>query len=411
MLGMVIGLAIGLMFPAVSGTLNIITTIFLNAIKLIVAPLIFVMMVLGIARLEDLRKVGKLALVSIIYFELVTTIALFWGLLLGNLVAPGKGMHIDPSSVDRSAINPLVDKVQEHHTFLDFLLSLVPSNVVGPFLDNNIIQVLVVAVIVGCSITCLDGRKKGVIDALELAERIIFIIIGFVMRLAPIAVAASTAFVVGRYGSATILSLAKLVGTIYFGCILLIAVLFTAIAWMSGFSILKLVRYIREEIILTFATASSEAALPKLLIKVTKAGVPEAVSGFVLPTGYSFNLDGGSINLVVCALFVAQAFDVSLSLIDQLSIVAIFALTSKGTAGVPGGGLVVFASSMLMMPQLPLAGLAFIIAVDRFNDPIRSATNMLGNALATFFISWWVGARDDRRMIEAFEGSRLQSDV
>lgn len=400
-----IGVAIGLIVPGWSVTFNLLAVSFLNLIRLVVAPLIFVMMVLGIARLDDLRRIGRLALVSLIYFEAVTTVSFFWGLVVGNVLSPGSGLHIDRASLDSGQAAGLVDKAQQHHTFLDFILGIVPSNVVSPFLGNNIIQVLLLAVIVGCAITRLDERKDAVITCLEVAERGIFIVIGFIMRLAPLAVAGSTAFVIGHYGLATVVSLAKLIGTIYLGCLSLVAILFSLIAWFSGLNVWKLARYIGDELILTFATASGEAALPRLLIKVTKAGVPESVSGFVLPMGYSFNLDGGSINLIVCALFVGQAFDIHLSLADQLTFVAILALTSKGTAGVPGGGLVVFASSILIMPHLPLAGLTLVMGIDRFTDPMRSATNVMGNALATFAIAKWSGARDDAQMAAALNGA------
>jgi aerobic C4-dicarboxylate transport protein len=272
--------------------------------------------------------------------------------------------------------------------------------------------VLVLALFVGFGITRLaPANKQAVVDALMNIERIVFAIIGFIMKVAPLAVVGAMAFVASTYGLATIASLAKLVATLYAACILFIGVALTLAARISGFSLWKFLKYLREEIVLAFATASGEAVLPRLVAKLEHVGCSGPVVGFVLPTGYSFNLDGGSIYLTVTALFIAQAFDVHLSFVQQLTMIGIFLLTSKGIAGVAGAGVVVLASSLLMMPQIPLVGLALAISVDRLSDPIRTVTNVLGNSVATMFVAWWVGERDDVQMNLVLGGTQPVGNV
>lgn len=400
----VLGLLVGLLFPGVGVVLNNLPGVFLRLVRTVVGLVIFVTVVLGIARLGDLRDVGKLALLSIVYFEVMTTLAFAWGALMGNLVQPGEGLHIDPKTVNAGAISNLASQAEQRKGVVDFLVGLVPANPISPFAENNVIQVLVLALLVGSAITGLGSRKAGVIDAFVTVEQIVFRIIGFIMRLAPLAVFGAMAFVTGNYGLATIASLAKLILTIYVACLAFIAVAFGIVARVCGISIVKLARYLREEVVLAFATASGEAVLPRLVAKMENVGCSASAVGFVLPTGYSFNLDGGSIYLTITTLFIAQAFDVHLSAADQLTMVGIFLLTSKGIAGVAGAGMVVLASSLLMLPQIPLVGLALALSVDRLSDPIRTVTNVLGNALATMFVSWWAGERDEARVRSVLDG-------
>ncbi len=412
LLAMIVGVVIGLAFPKAGVGLNALPAAFLKLVRMVVGIIIFVTVALGIARLGDIRKIGRLALVSLIYFEVVTSLAFAWGALVGNVAQPGAGLHMNAASVNMTSVATFTSQAQQHRGVVDFLLGILPANPVGPFLDNNILQVLVLALFIGFGITRLGTQHKAqAIAALENVERIFFAIIGFIMKVAPLAVAGAMAFMVGNYGIGTLASLAKLVVSIYFACIVFIAVVFTIIARISGFSFWKFAGYLREEIVLAFATASGETVLPRLLAKTEHAGCSGQVSGFVLPTGYSFNLDGGSIYLTITSLFIAQAFDVHLSFWDQLTMIGIFLLTSKGIAGVAGAGMVVLASSLLLMPEIPMAGLVLALSVDRFSDPIRTVTNILGNAMATMVVARWVGERDDSRLARVLDGQPVAGDV
>lgn len=406
-----LGVAIGILFPDIGVALNALPTAFIKLVRLVVGIIVFVTVAVGVARLGNMQEVGRLAIKSLAYFEAVTTIALGCGTLIGNLIAPGKGMHLDPATIDTGAIAAFTAQAQQHHGVVDFILGIIPSNPVGPFLEGNVLQVLVMALLVGFGMTRLGERKAPLVDALESVSRLIFVIVGAIMRLAPLAVLGAMAFITGRYGVGTLASLAGLVGTIYLACILFIAVVFAGIARWSGFSLWKFMLYLREEIILAFATASSEAVLPRLIAKLDNIGCSTPVVGFVLPTGYSFNLDGGSLYLTITALFIAQAFDIHLSIGDQLALIGIFLLTSKGIAGVAGAGIVVLASSLLMTPKIPLAGLALALSVDRLSDPMRTVTNMVGNALATMVVARWEGGRDDIRMQQVLDATMLPDDT
>jgi aerobic C4-dicarboxylate transport protein len=402
----VAGIAAGLLFPSIGVYLNNLPAIFIKLVRMVVGLVIFVTVALGVAKLGNFREVGRLAIVSLIYFEVMTTVAFAWGTLVGNLVEPGSGLHIDPKSVNASAISGLTSQAQQHRTAIDFFVGLVPSNPVTPFLDNNIIQVLILALFVGFAIASTGSYRESLINALTGIEKVVFVIIGYIMKVAPLAVFGAMAFVTSNYGLTTIASLAKLVLTIYGACIVFIVVAFGIVAKICKISLWKLVVYLKEEMVLAFATASGESVLPRLVAKMEIAGCAAPTVGFVLPTGYSFNLDGGSIYLTITSLFIAQAFDVHLSLTDQLAMIGIFLLTSKGIAGVAGAGMVVLASSLLMMPQIPLVGLALALSVDRLSDPIRTVTNVLGNALATMFVAWWAGERDEAQVSRALSIDR-----
>jgi len=398
------GALLGYLLPATGVAFNALAVGFIKLVRLVVGIIIFVTVMLGVAKLGGMNRVGKLALTSIVYFEVVTAIAFAWGMLVANVIQPGGGLHVDPASVDKNLISTFTIQAAQKHSFVEFLLGVVPANPVGPFLDNNILQVLIIALMFGFGITRLGPNKDALVASLVNVEKVIFAVVGFIMRLAPLAVFGAVAFVVGNYGFATLASLAKLVGSIYLACSVFIAVVFGLLARSCGISLWQLVKYLREELVLAFATASGEAVFPRLIAKMENVGCSTPVVGFVLPTGYSFNLDGGSIYLMITSLFIAQAFDVHLSFGEQLTMVGIFMLTSKGIAGVAGAGMVVLASSLLMMPEIPLVGLALALSVDRLSDPMRTVTNVLGNAIATLFIARWVGERDEVRVRDVLAG-------
>ncbi|MTJ79447.1 MAG: C4-dicarboxylate transporter DctA [Telmatospirillum sp.] len=403
LLAIILGVVVGLYYPQTGTALNPLAIGFVKLIKMIVGLIIFTTVTVGIAKMGNFKEVGRIGIRSLVYFEVVSTLALVFGLIAADLLQPGAGMNINPTAIDTSGVASIEAGAKSLNT-VDFLLNIIPSTAIGAFTQGNILQVLLLALFFGFALGHLKDRGKPVVDLLERIAELIFLIVGAIMKVAPLAVFGAIAFTIGKFGVGSLVSLGKMVGTIYLTCILFMLVVMGAVARATGFSFLKFLRYIKEEIVLVFATASSEAGLPRLMAKLEKAGCAKPVVGFTVPTGYSFNLDGSSIYLTVAALFIAQATNTHLTLTQQITLLAVFLLTSKGVAGVTAAGFVTLAATLTMLPDIPMAGLALLLGIDRFCDAMRSATNLIGNGVATLAIAKWENARDDAQMNAMLNG-------
>lgn len=403
LVAIVIGAAIGYAYPTLGAALNPLAVGFVKLIKMIVVLIIFLTVSVGIARIGDVRGVGRLGVKSLVYFEVVSTLALLFGLLVVELTQPGAGMNINASQLDASAVASFASTAKSL-TLVDFLLNVIPATAVNAFAQGNILQVLLFSLFVGFALLKLGQRAEPLIDALHRWTEVIFIIVGVIMKVAPLAVLGAVAYTIGQFGLGSLVALGKLVGIFYLTCIAFIIVVMGAVAFVSGFNLWKFVNYIREELLLAFSTASSEAVLPRMIAKLENAGCSPPVVGFVIPTGYSFNLDGSSLYLTAAAVFIAQATNVHLSYGQEFLLLVIFLLTSKGVAGVTAGGFVTLAGTLTVFPDIPMAGLALLLGIDRFLDAARTATNVVGNGVATLAIAKWEGQRDDVRMNAALNG-------
>jgi aerobic C4-dicarboxylate transport protein len=400
LLAIVFGVIVGLAFPVTAAALNPLAIGFVKLIKMIVGLIVFTTVTVGIAKMGNFKEVGRIGIRSLVYFEVVSTLALLLGLIAANVLQPGAGMNINPTAIDTSGVASIEAGAKSLNT-IDFLLNIIPTTAIGAFTQGNILEVLLLALFFGFALGHAKERGKVVIDLLEATAELIFLVVGAIMKVAPLAVFGAMAFTIGKFGLGSLASLGKMVGTIYLTCILFMLIVMGTVARLTGFSLWKFMRYIREEIVLVFATASSEAGLPRLIAKLEKAGCASPVVGFTVPTGYSFNLDGSSIYLTVAALFIAQATNTHLSMTQQFTLLAVFLLTSKGVAGVTAAGFVTLAATLTMLPDIPVAGLALLLGIDRFCDAMRSATNLIGNGVATMAIAKWEGARDDTLMAAA----------
>ncbi len=398
-----LGVLVGLFFPQTGSALNPLATAFIKLIKMVVGLLIFTTVSYGIAKLGNFKEVGRIGLKALVYFEVASTLALLLGLLAANIFEPGAGMNINPATLDSGALASFTTGAKHLNT-VDFLLNVIPATAISAFVEGNILQVLLFALFVGFALGHIGKSGELVLNLIERTTVLIFVIVGAIMKVAPLAVFGAVAYTIGTFGVGSLVSLGRVVALAYATSLFFIVVLMGSVAWFSGFNLWKFVRYIREEIILVFATASSEAALPRLVAKLENVGCSVPVVGFVVPTGYSFNLDGSSIYLTIAAMFVAQATNVHLSVSQQFGLLAIFLLTSKGVAGVTAASFVTLAASLTMVPDIPVAGMALLLGVDRFMDAARSATNVIGNGVATMVIAKWEGERDDVRMRQILDG-------
>jgi aerobic C4-dicarboxylate transport protein len=366
---------------------------FISLIKMMIGPIIFCTVVTGIGALGDLKKVGRVGLKALIYFEVVTTFALILGLIVVNVVKPGVGMHVDASALDASSIKSYTEAAT-HQTTTEFILNIIPKTFVGAFTSGDILQVLLIAILSGAALSMMGQKGKPVIDLLYAITTALMKIIGMIMYLAPLAAFGAMAFTIGKYGVGTLVELLKLLACVYITCLAFIFIVLGAIMRSIGFSLWKFLRYIREELLLVLGTSSSESALPPMLAKMERLGCDKAVVGLVLPTGYSFNLDGTSIYLTMAAVFVAQATDTPLSLQQQIGILLMLLLTSKGAAAVTGGGFVTLSATLASVRTVPVAGLTLLLGIDRFMSEARALTNLIGNGVATIFIANWEKALD-----------------
>ena len=388
-----LGVLLGHFFPEKGAEMKPLGDAFIKLIKMIIAPIIFCTVVIGIAGMEDMKKVGKTGGLALLYFELVSTLALIVGLIIVNLVQPGVGMNIDPTTLDTKAIAAYTAP-GKLETTTQFLLNIIPSSVVDAFAKGEILQVLLFSVMFGFALHRFGGRGTLVFDMIEKLSHVLFAIVGFIMKVAPIGAFGAMAFTIGKYGIASLKPLAFLMGTFYMTCLIFIFVVLGTIAKIHGFSVFKLVRYIKEELFIVLGTSSSESVLPRMMVKMENLGVRKSVVGLVIPTGYSFNLDGTAIYLTMAAIFIAQATNTPMSLTQQLTLLGVLLLTSKGAAGVTGSGFIVLAATLSAVGGVPVAGLALILGIDRFMSEARALTNLIGNAVATIVVGKWTNELD-----------------
>jgi aerobic C4-dicarboxylate transport protein len=393
----VVGVLLGHFYPQVGTDMKPLGDGFIKLIKMIIAPIIFCTVVVGIAGMEDMKKVGKTGGLALLYFEVVSTLALIIGLVIVNFVQPGTGMNVDASTLDTKSIAAYTapGKMQ---TTVDFLMNIIPSSVVDAFAKGEILQVLLFSVLFGFALHKFGGRGTMVFDFIEKMSHVLFDIVGIIMKVAPIGAFGAMAFTIGKYGVASLFSLGKLMGTFYLTCLIFVFVVLGIISKLHGFSIWKFVKYIKEELLIVLGTSSSESVLPRMMEKLEKAGARKSVVGLVIPTGYSFNLDGTSIYLTMAAVFIAQATDTPMTLLQQLTLLAVLLLTSKGAAGITGSGFIVLAATLSAVGGVPVAGLALILGIDRFMSEARALTNLVGNGVATLVVAKWTGDLDMQQL-------------
>jgi aerobic C4-dicarboxylate transport protein len=393
----VLGVLLGHFYPSLGEAMKPLGDAFIKMIKMVIAPIIFFTVVHGIASMKDMKKVGRVGLKALIYFELVTTAALIIGLIVINLWKPGVGMAVDPSAIDTKSIVSFTAKAKEQST-VHFLMDIIPSTVVGAFATGEILQVLFFAILFAFGLQALGERGETVLRLIDIVSHVFFRIVGYIMKLAPIGAFGAMAFTIGKYGVGTLLSLGNFMLAFYATCLLFIFGVLGSIAALCGFSILKFIRYIKEELLIVLGTSSSESVLPRMIAKMENLGCEASVVGLVIPTGYSFNLDGTCIYLTMAAIFLAQATNTELSLWQELGIIAILLLTSKGAAGVTGSGFIVLAATLASVGTIPVASIALILGIDRFMSEARALTNLIGNGLATVVVAKWENALDETRL-------------
>ncbi len=399
LIAIALGVALGVFFPDTATQLKPLGDGFIKLIKMMIAPIIFCTVVLGIAGMEDMKKVGKTGGFALLYFEILSSLALVVGLVIINVVRPGDGMNIDVSTLDTKSIAAYVEPGKLQSTS-DFLLNVIPTSVVDAFAKGEILQVLLFSVLFGFALHRFGGKGSILFDLIERISHVLFQIVGIVMRVAPVGAFGAMAFTIGAYGIGSLASLAKLMATFYATCLVFIFVILGSIARFHGFSIFKFLRYIKEELLIVLGTSSSEAALPRLIAKLENLGAGKSTVGLVVPTGYSFNLDGTAIYLTMAAVFIAQATNSGLDLMHQLTLLVVLLLTSKGAAGVTGSGFIVLAATLSAVGTVPVAGLALILGIDRFMSEARALTNFIGNGVATLVVARWTGDLDPVQMRE-----------
>ncbi|MFM9436389.1 aerobic C4-dicarboxylate transport protein [Janthinobacterium sp. CG_23.3] len=393
----VCGVLLGVFYPTNAVDMKPLGDGFIKLIKMIIAPVIFCTVVSGIAGMQDIKKIGRVGGKALLYFEVVSTIALAIGLIVANLLQPGAGFNANPATLDTKAISQFTDKAKTQST-TDFVMNIIPNTVVDAFAKGDILQVLLIAILFGFALSILGDKGRPVAKLVDDVAHAFFAIVNIVMKAAPIGAFGAMAFTIGKYGLASLLPLAKLMGSFYLTCFLFIFVVLGTIAKMTGFSIGRFLLYIKEELLIVLGTSSSESALPALMTKLEKLGCSKPVVGLVVPTGYSFNLDGTNIYMTMAALFVAQATNTDLTLMQQLTILGVAMLTSKGASGITGAGFITLAATLAVVPTIPVAGMALILGIDRFMSECRAITNFIGNGVATVVVSKWEKELDVERM-------------
>ncbi|MET0942730.1 MAG: dicarboxylate/amino acid:cation symporter [Mesorhizobium sp.] len=412
LMALVLGVLVGFVWPDIATQLKPLGDGFIKLIKMIIAPLIFCVVVHGIVGAGDLRKVGRVGTKAIIYFEVVTTIALLMGLAVAYFFAPGHGMNVDPATLDPKALEAYAERVtQVQGGTVEFLMRLIPTTVVDAFAKGDTLQVLLFAILFGAGLSLLGERGKPVAQFIGVTTDILFKVIGFIVKLAPIGVFGAIAFTVGKYGIASLQQLGYLVVLFYLSVIVFVFVVLGLIMRMAGFSILKLIAYLREELAVVLATASSDSVLPQVMRKLEKLGIKDSTVGLVIPTGYSFNLDAFSIYLTLAAVFIAQATNTPLATSDLLVVLGVALLTSKGAHGVPGSAIVVLAATLSAIPVIPAIGLVLVLSVDWFVGIARALGNLIGNCVATVVIAVWEGDIDRARANRVLNGDLVEDDM
>ena len=392
-----IGVLLGHFYPETGAAMKPLGDGFIKLIKMIIAPVIFCTVVTGIAGMEDMKKVGRVGAKALLYFEVVSTIALAIGLLVVTIVQPGAGMNADVSKLDTRALTTFTAKADKQST-VDFLINIIPNTVVDAFAKGDILQVLFFALMFGFALSMLGQRGKPVFKLIDEVTHVLFVIVNIIMKVAPIGAFGAMAFTIGKFGLGSLTKLGMLMGSFYLTCLLFIFIVLGTIAKLCGFSIIKFIKYIKEELLIVLGTSSSESVLPRMMAKLENLGCTKSVVGLVIPTGYSFNLDGTSIYLTMAAVFVAQATNTPLTLMQTLTILGVLLLTSKGAAGVTGSGFITLAATFAAIPTIPVAGLALILGIDRFMSEARALTNLVGNGVATVVVSRWEKELDMKRM-------------
>jgi aerobic C4-dicarboxylate transport protein len=388
-----LGILLGIVAPDLGAQMKPLGDAFIKAIKMLVAPIVFFTVVHGVAGIGDIRRVGRVGVKALIYFEVLTTLALGVGMIVANLWQPGAGMNVDVSQLDAGAVQSYVGKAGEQG-MAAMLLHIIPNTVVGAFAEGEILQVLFIALLFAFGLHALGDSGRPLLGVIEATGQVFFRMVGFVMKAAPIGAFGAMAFTIGKYGLGTLLSLGQLMLCVYLTCLIFIFVVLGAVARLTGFSLFRFIRYISEELLIVLGTSSSESALPRMIAKMERLGCDKSIVGLVIPTGYSFNLDGTCIYLTMAAIFLAQATNTELSLGQELGLMAVLLLTSKGAAAVSGGGFVVLAATLASVGHIPVASIALILGVDRFLSEARALTNLIGNGVATLVVARWEGALD-----------------
>jgi len=393
LVGVGIAIILGYISPSTAVAMKPLGDAFIRLITMIITLVIFCTLVTGIAGMEDMKKVGRVGGKALLYFEIVSTIALLLGLVVGNVVRPGSGFHVDPTTLDAQAVSEYAGQAKAQ-TVVQFLSHIIPNTIVDAFTRGDILQVLFVSLLFGFALSLAGPRGKPLVDFLDALTRVIFRIVAILMRFAPIGAFGAMAFTIGKYGLASLGPLVKLIATLYITSLLFVIVLLGGIARLAGFGILRFLWFLREEILLVLATSSSEPALPALMAKLERLGCSKALVGLVVPTGYTFNADGTSLYMTLAALFVAQATNTHLTLMQQFTILGVALLTSKGASGVQGAAFIALVATMMVIPTIPVAGMALILGIDRFLSMCRAAVNMIGNAVATLVVARWENELD-----------------
>ncbi|API50814.1 C4-dicarboxylate transporter DctA [Rhizobium leguminosarum] len=402
------GILLGHFYPEFGTQLKPLGDAFIKLVKMIIAPVIFLTVATGIAGMSDLQKVGRVAGKAMLYFLTFSTLALIIGLIVANVVQPGAGMNIDPASLDPAAVATFAAKAHEQ-SIVGFLTNIIPTTIVGAFADGDILQVLFFSVLFGIALAMVGEKSEPVVNFLNALTAPVFKLVAILMKAAPIGAFGAMAFTIGKYGVGSIANLAMLIGTFYVTSLLFVFIVLGAVARYNGFSIVALLRYIKEELLLVLGTSSSEAALPGLMNKMEKAGCKRSVVGLVIPTGYSFNLDGTNIYMTLAALFIAQATGIQLSWGDQILLLLVAMLSSKGAAGITGAGFITLAATLSVVPSVPVAGMALILGIDRFMSECRALTNLVGNAVATIVVARWENELDTAQLAAALGGQTGES--
>jgi aerobic C4-dicarboxylate transport protein len=410
LIAIAIGIVVGHFWPTVAVEMKPLGDGFIKLIKMVIALVIFCTVVSGISGMESMKKVGRIGGKALLYFEVVSTLALVIGLIVGNWLRPGAGFNANPATLDAKAVMTYAGKAQEQ-TVTEFLLNVIPNTVMDAFAKGDILPVVLISLLFGCVLARLGDRGKPVRDVIDAASNLVFGAINIIMKLAPIGAFGAMAFTIGRYGIGSLGPLAKLIGTFYLTSFIFVLIVLGGIARAAGFSIFRFLAYIKEEILIVLGTSSSDSALPSLMEKLERLGCSKPVVGLVVPTGYVFNTDGTSIYMTMAALFVAQATNTDLSLTQQLAIFAVAMLTSKGASGVTGASFIALVGTLSVVPTIPVAGMALILGIDRFMSEARALVNMIGNGVATVVMARWEGELDQARMDAVLRGHAGDDDL
>lgn len=401
-IAIIIGILLGNFFPTVGESMKPLGDAFIKLVKMIISPVIFLTVVTGIAEMTNMKTMGRVAGKAMVYFLTFSTLALAIGLVVANIAQPGHGLNIDPSSLQSAKVNEYVQKSHES-SLTGFLMDIIPTTAMSPLTNGNILQTLFIAILFGISLALIGEKARPLINIFQDLSAPVFKMVSILMRAAPIGAFGAMAFTIGKYGISSIGNLLYLILTFYISSILFILIVLGAVARYNGFSIIKLVKYIKEELLLVLGTSSSEAALPTLMQKMEKAGCKKSIVGLVVPTGYSFNLDGTNIYMTMAALFIAQACNIDLTLEQQILLLLVAMLSSKGAAGVTGAGFITLAATLSVVPSVPVEGMALILGIDRFMSECRALTNLVGNACATIVVARWEKSLDEERLHEVLK--------